>query len=586
MIADLANFRVFYANKTSVETLRTLEHLLPIKADELVGTCIDVFHKDPAHQRRLLSDPSNLPYTAQIQVGDEYLDLLVTAQRNDAGDYIGAVLTWSVVTDRVNAEFDNLRQSQMIDSMPINVLFMEPEEFTITYVNNTSLNTLKTIEHLLPCKADDVLGQCVDIFHKDPAHQRRLLSDPNNLPHKATIEVGPEKLDLNVNAVRDKDGKYIGAMVAWSVATERLRVEAESQRQSQMIDQMPINVMFMEPENFTITYVNNTSKKTLKTIESLLPCKADDIVGQCVDIFHKDPAHQRKLLSDPNNLPHKATIAVGDEKLSLDVTAVTDAGGRYLGAMVAWAVVTDQLRLANNVNEVVGQVASAATEMESTSSAMATTAEQASNQAGAVAAATEELSASVSEISQQVARSASIAAEAVSEARKSNERVQGLATAAEKIGMVVNLINDIAGQTNLLALNATIEAARAGDAGKGFAVVASEVKNLAGQTAKATEDIGNQVAAIQGATRETVAAIQGIGKTIEEINEIANSISAAVEEQSAATSEVATNIAGVTQASDQTGQAASEVLDAAKLLAEQSERLRGEVEQFIKNVGG
>ena len=431
-----------------------------------------------------------------------------------------------------------------------------------------------------------MLGQCVDIFHKDPAHQRRLLSDPNNLPHKATIEVGPEKLDLNVNAVRDKDGKYIGAMVAWSVATERLRVEAESQRQSQMIDQMPINVMFMEPENFTITYVNNTSKKTLKTIESLLPCKADDIVGQCVDIFHKDPAHQRKLLSDPNNLPHKATIAVGDEKLSLDVTAVTDAGGRYLGAMVAWAVVTDQLRLANNVNEVVGQVASAATEMESTSSAMATTAEQASNQAGAVAAATEELSASVSEISQQVARSASIAAEAVSEARKSNERVQGLATAAEKIGMVVNLINDIAGQTNLLALNATIEAARAGDAGKGFAVVASEVKNLAGQTAKATEDIGNQVAAIQGATRETVAAIQGIGKTIEEINEIANSISAAVEEQSAATSEVATNIAGVTQASDQTGQAASEVLDAAKLLAEQSERLRGEVEQFIKNVGG
>ena len=148
------------------------------------------------------------------------------------------------------------------------------------------------------------------------------------------------------------------------------------------------------------------------------------------------------------------------------------------------------------------------------SSSVASAAEQATTNVQTVASAVEELSSSIAEISSQVSKSSEIAQNAVSEADRTNTTVEGLAEAAQKIGDVVSLINDIAGQTNLLALNATIEAARAGDAGKGFAVVASEVKNLANQTAKATEEIGNQIGAIQGATGEAVTAIKGIGGTI------------------------------------------------------------------------
>jgi methyl-accepting chemotaxis protein len=186
----------------------------------------------------------------------------------------------------------------------------------------------------------------------------------------------------------------------------------------------------------------------------------------------------------------------------------------------------------------------------------------------------------------------------VEEAQETNVRVQGLADAAQKIGDVVALITDIADQTNLLALNATIEAARAGDAGKGFAVVASEVKNLANQTAKATEEIGAQIAGIQASTQEAVEAIAGIGKTIAEIDEVASGIASAVEEQGAATQEIArnveqaaagtqevsSNITGVSAAANETGEAARQIQSAAGELSQQSERLRVEVEKFLRGV--
>jgi methyl-accepting chemotaxis protein len=235
----------------------------------------------------------------------------------------------------------------------------------------------------------------------------------------------------------------------------------------------------------------------------------------------------------------------------------------------------------SSIKGIAGAVSSASTEMQSSAEALSATADETSNKANTVAAASEQLSSSISEISSQVGRSASISNEAVSEATRSEEQIQGLAEAEDKIGQVVNLINDIAGQTNLLALNATIEAARAGDAGKGFAVVASEVKSLATQTAKATEEISGQISAIQNATKDAVAAISGISKTINEISEIATTISSAVEEQGAATQEVASNISGVTSAASETGHSASQVLEAAAELSKQSEMLGSEADKFL-----
>ncbi len=265
-----------------------------------------------------------------------------------------------------------------------------------------------------------------------------------------------------------------------------------------------------------------------------------------------------------------------------------------------------------SVGEVVTAVSNGADTMRSSAEAMSATASQASEKSTAVAAASEEasanvqtvasaaeeLSASITEISRQVSQAEQVSQTAVGEAGRMNEEVQGLAQAAQKIGEVVNLISDIAGQTNLLALNATIEAARAGEAGKGFAVVASEVKSLATQTGRATEEIATQISDMQSATSSAVTAIGAIGERINEISQISGTIAAAVEEQGSATQEIAnnvqqasegtlevnTNISGVSAAASETGQVASQVLEASSTMAGQADLLRSRVEEFLANV--
>jgi len=265
-----------------------------------------------------------------------------------------------------------------------------------------------------------------------------------------------------------------------------------------------------------------------------------------------------------------------------------------------------------SVMDVVKAVSQSAAEMQQTAQLMAAAAQEGSTQAAGVASASEQTSANVqtvataadelattaNEVGRQVSEAARISQSAGEETARAGELMHQLAEAAERIGAVVKLITDIASQTNLLALNATIEAARAGDAGKGFAVVAGEVKTLATQTARATDDIRAQIAAVQEESRRAAGAIGGIETVIKQVREISATIASAVDEQSAATQEIARNvneasqgtlmvsesIVGVTQAAGSTGAAAEQVLASARALAEHSVKLRGEVDNFLTNV--
>ena len=624
------------------------------------------------------------------------------------------------------ASIEGAAARMMLDSAPINVMYADLEG-TITYMNQASYSTLRTLEEWLPVKVSEIVGRSFDVFHKNPSHQRRMIANPRNLPHEAVIQVGPEKLRLLVSAVYDERNSHVGVMATWSIVTKELAAEERiaeytaraiaSDRSLAVIEfnmdgvVLEANENFLRATGYTLEeikgrhhgmfvdeqyrasyeyrefwarlnrgeYVSGEfrrsgrngkeiwlqacynpmvgpSGKPTKVIKFAIDMtvekvRANDAAGQLAAIgrsqavveFDMDGtvrgANENFLRTMGYSLEevkgrHHAMF-VGDElrnsaeyrefwarlnrgeSVSGEFKRVA-RGGRELWIqcwynpildldqkpfkVVKYASdVTAQVKLRLQMAEVLQGVArnasmlnSASEELAAVSQQMSANAEETSAQASTVSSAaeqvsrnvqtvatgTEEMTASIREIAKNAADAARVAGSAVSVAAKTNTTVAKLGESSAEVGKVIKVITSIAQQTKLLALNATIEAARAGEAGKGFAVVANEVKELAKETAKATEDISQKIEAIQSDTRGAVTAIEQISNIINQINDIQSTIASAVEEQTATTNEISRNVAesargtediarnitGVAHAAKDTSAGAARALTAASAL--------------------
>ncbi len=491
----------------------------------------------------------------------------------------GRTARHGVVSGSIARRLDAVRP--ILEAQPAAIMLMDPRSFLIVYANSASIALLRPLEHLLPVKAEGVVGSSIDIFHKMPERQRTLLRDPQNLPYRAMVRLEDQDLDLGVSAVYDDAGTYVLALLTWSVATERLRLEREAGMRLEMLRCMPINIILCDT-NGVIVYANDKTVRTLSKLEHLLPCRADDLIGQTYDIFHRNPAHQRRIVSNYDRLPHRAVVKLGDEYLNLEISAVRDGGGTVIGTMLTWDVVTDHTVTANSVKTLSCKVRGIRHGLQSQAQAVSAAAEETSAQSQGLQAATEQLIASIDEIGQQTEQAASISCDATASVETMVSRIRDLETAATEIDEVIGLITSIANQTNLLALNATIEAARAGEAGKGFAVVASEVKTLARQTSTSTERISASIKNVQQVTAECTAMASAVSDRVRTISGIATQISAAVQQQSAATAEIGNNIVHVSQAALDTSRVSTETLGAAASLDDASASLEATIRHLLQ----
>jgi GAF domain-containing protein len=268
--------------------------------------------------------------TTSVNLGEAQMEILRVLAKV-ASDKISQLSRQTALT----------RIMRMIENAPINLMYTDLD-LKIQYMNPASVRTLKRLEAYLPVKVDDMIGKSIDMFHKNPEHQRRMLADPKNLPHSAVIQLGPESLNLLVSAIMDQNGTYLGPMLTWEVVTEQRAAQTRLDRIMRMIENAPINLMYTDLD-LKIQYMNPASIRTLKRLEAYLPVKVDDMIGKSIDMFHKNPEHQRRMLADPKNLPHTAVIQLGPESLNLLVSAILDQNGKYLGPMLTWEVVTEQL---------------------------------------------------------------------------------------------------------------------------------------------------------------------------------------------------------------------------------------------------